>query len=218
MMSPDIMPVYRFGFTGTTSGTGANCTLAYTNTFYQLPTTGATSGHSYARTYGLSQYDQLTNLWGDDANVYVNFAKRVWISGRSLTTFPTTAGYILRVSFGKQESSGVGDLALRGIGWKYTSGASQFVQLMVHNGTTLTTVNSSFTPSNVAFDWDVVSDGAGNVTLYINGASVATSTAGPSTRATTSLCLYQEEAVVSGTIPNDYCRFYSARGSIFVQR
>jgi hypothetical protein len=218
MMSSDIMPVYRFGFTTTTSGTGASSTLGYTNTSLQLPTTGATSGYSYARTFGLSQIDQLTNLWGDDANIYINFAKRIWISGRSLTTFPTTAGYVLRVSFGKQESSGVGDLAVRGIGWKYTTGASQFVQLMVHNGTTLTTVNSSFTPSTVAFDWDVVSDGAGNVTLYINGASVATTSAGPSTRAVSTQNLYQEEAVVSGTIPNDYCRFYCARGSIFVQR
>jgi hypothetical protein len=217
LMSPDMMPVPRFGFTATTSGTGAACTLGYTNTFYQLPTSGA-SGHSYARTYGLSQVDQITNLWGHDNAILVNFAKRVWISGRSLITFPTTAYGVHRVSFGKQESSGVGDLALRGIGWKYTTGASQFVQLMVHNGTTLTTVNSSFTPTDVAFDWDVVSDGAGNVTLYINGSSVATTTAGPSTAATTTLCLYQEESVVSTTIPNAYCRLYCARGSIFVQR
>ena len=217
LMSPDMMPVPRSGFTATTSGTGAACTLGFTNTFYQLPTSGA-SGHSYARTYGLSQVDQITNLWGDDNAILVNFAKRVWISGRSIITFSTTAYGVHRVSFGKQESSGVGDLALRGIGWKYTTGASQFVQLMVHNGTTLTTVNSSFTPTDVAFDWDVVSDGAGNVTLYINGASVATTAAGPSTRATTTLCLYQEESVVSTTIPNAYCRLYCARGSIFVQR
>jgi hypothetical protein len=217
LMSPDMMPVPRSGFTATTSGTGAACTLGYTNTFYQLPTSGA-SGHSYARTYGLSQVDQITNLWGHDNAILVNFAKRVWISGRSLITFSTTAYGVHRVSFGKQESSGVGDLALRGIGWKYTTGASQFVQLMVHNGTTLTTVNSSFTPTDVAFDWDVVSDGAGNVTLYINGSSVATTTAGPSAAATTTLCLYQEESVVSTTIPNAYCRLYCARGSIFVQR
>jgi hypothetical protein len=217
LMSPDMMPVPRAGFTATTSGTGAACTLGWTNTFYQLPTSGA-SGHSYARTYGLSQVDQITNLWGDDNAILVNFAKRVWISGRSLITFSTTAYGVHRVSFGKQESSGVGDLALRGIGWKYTTGASQFVQLMVHNGTTLTTVNSSFTPTDVAFDWDVVSDGAGNVTLYINGASVATTAAGPSTMATTTLCLYQEESVVSTTIPSAYCRLYCARGSIFVQR
>jgi hypothetical protein len=217
IMSADWMPVYRFGFTATTSGTGAACTLGYTNTFYQLPTSGST-GHSYARTYGLSQVDQLTNLWGDDANVYVNFAKRIWISGRSVITFSTTAYGVHRVSFGKAEATGVGDLAARGIGWKYTTGSSQFVQLMVHNGTTLTTVNSSFTPGTGAFDWDIVSEGNGNVTLYINGASVATTSAGPSTRATSGQCLYQEEAVVNGTIPNAFCRLYCARGAIYVQR
>jgi hypothetical protein len=217
IMSADWMPVPRAGFTATTSGTGAACTLGFTNTFYQLPTSGST-GHSYARTYGISQVDQLTNLWGDDANIYVTFAKRIWISGRSFMTFPAISNMIARVSFGKAEATGVGDLAARGIGWKYTTGTSQFVQLMVHNGTTLTTVNSSFTPSNVAFDWDIVSDGNGTVTLYINGSSVATTTAGPSTRATSGQCLYQEEAVVNGTIPNAFCRLYCARGAIYVQR
>ena len=217
IMSADWMPVPRIGFTATTSGTGAACTLGSTNTFYQLPTSGST-GHSYARTYGVSQVDQLTNLWGDDSNVQVNFAKRIWISGRSLMVFPAITNMIARVTLGKAEASGVGDLAARGIGWKYTTGTSQFVQLMVHDGTTLTTVNSSFTPSNVAFDWDVVSEGNGNVTLYINGSSVATTSAGPSTRATSNQCLYQEEAVVNGTIPNAFCRFYCARGAIYVQR
>jgi hypothetical protein len=217
IMSADWMPVPRAGFTATVSGTGAACTLGWTNTFYQLPTSGST-GHSYARLHGLSGVDYLTNLWPDDANVQLNYAKRIWISGRSLIVFPAITNMIARVSFGKADTTGVGDLNARGIGWKYTTGASQFVQLMVHNGTTLTTVNSSFTPSNVAFDWDVVSEGNGNVTLYINGSSVATTSAGPSTRATSNQTNYQEEAVVNGTIPNAFCRFYCARGAIYVQR
>jgi hypothetical protein len=217
IMSADWMPVPRPGFTATTSGTGAACTLGWTNTFYQLPTSGST-GHSYARTFGTNQVDQLTNLWGDDANIQLNFAKRIWISGRSLMTFPAISNMIARVSFGKAEASGVGDLAAHGIGWKYTTGTSQFVQLMVHNGTTLTTVNSSFTPSNVPFDWDIVSEGNGNVTLYINGSSVATTSSGPSNRTSSTQCLYQEEAVVNGTIPNAFCRLYCARGAIYVQR
>jgi hypothetical protein len=217
IMSADMMPVPRLGFTATTSGTGAGCTLGWTNTFYQLPTSGST-GHSYARTFGTNQVDQLTNIWADDANLQLNFAKRIWISGRSLMTFPAISNMIARVSFGKAEATGVGDLAARGIGWKYTTGSSQFVQLMVHDGTTLTTVNSSFTPTNVSFDWDIVSDGNGTVTLYINGSSVATTSAGPSTRATSAQCLYQEEAVVNGTIPNSFCRLYCARGAIYVQR
>ena len=217
IMSSDWSPIYRAGFTATTSGTGAGCTLGLTNTLYQLPTSGST-GHSYARTYGTSQIDQLTNLWADDTNLFLNFAKRIWISGRNYITFPAISNMIARVTFGKAEANGVGDLAVRGIGWKYTTGASQFVQLMVHNGTTLTTVNSSFTPTSVAFSWDIISEGNGNVTLYINGSSVATTSAGPSTRAVSGQCLYQEEAVVNGTIPNAFCRLYGARGAIYVQR
>jgi hypothetical protein len=218
IMSSDWSPIYRSGFTATASGTGANATLGFTNTLYQMPTLGAVSGHSYGRTYGTSQIDQLTNLWGDDANIYVNFAKRIWISGRSLLNFPNEAVYVARVSFGKAEATGVGDLAARGIGWRYSGGASNFVELMVHNGTTLTTVNSSFHPTTSAFSWDIVSDGSGNVTLYINGSSVATTSAGPSTRATSGQCLYQEEAVLTTTSTGNFIRFYCARGAIYVQR
>jgi hypothetical protein len=217
IMSSDWSPIYRSGFTATTSGTGAGCLLNWTNTRYLLPSTGA-SGHSYARTFGLSQFDQLTNLWGDDANVYLNFAKRIWMSGRSLINLPTQANWLCRVSFGKIEANGVGDLNRRGIGWKYTCGTSQVIQLMVHNGTTLTTVNSSFTPTTSAFTWDIVSEGNGNVTLYINGSSVATTSAGPSTRGFDNQLLYQEEAVLTGTSLNSFTAFYGARGAIYVQR
>jgi hypothetical protein len=160
----------------------------------------------------------LTNLWGDDANVYLNFAKRIWMSGRSLINLPTQANWLCRVSFGKVEANGVGDLNRRGIGWKYTCGTSQVIQLMVHNGTTLTTVNSSFTPTTSAFTWDIVSEGDGNVTLYINGSSVATTSAGPSTRGFDNQLLYQEEAVLTGTSLNAFTAFYGARGAIYVQR
>jgi hypothetical protein len=218
IMSADWMPVYRAGFTGTVSGTGSTCTLGWTNTMYQLPQSGVASGHSYARTFGLSQIDQLFNLWGDDANIYVDFGKRIWLSGRSLINLPTQNNWLCRVSFGKVEASSVGDLALRGLGWKYTCGASQVIQLMVHNGTSLTLVNSTFTPTGVAFDWDIISEGNGNVTLYINGASVATTSAGPSTRGTANQCLYQEEAVLTGASVNGFTRLYGARGAIYVQR
>ena len=218
IMSSDWSPIYRNGFTATVSGTGANAILGFTNTQYQMPTLGAVAGHSYGRTFGTSQIDQLTNIWGDDANIYVNFAKRIWISGRSLLNFPNEAVYVARVSFGKAEGTGVGDLAARGIGWKYIAGASNFVQLMVHNGTTLTTVNSSFHPTTSPFSWDIVSDGSGNVTLYINGSSVATTASGPSTRAVSTQCLYQEEAVLTATSTGNFLRFYCARGAIYVQR
>ena len=69
-----------------------------------------------------------------------------------------------------------------GIGWKVAGGGSQALVLTVSNGSTLTEVTSSFTPvANQVFDWKIYSDGAGNVTLWVNETSVATSTAGPTT-------------------------------------
>jgi hypothetical protein len=52
---------------------------------------------------------------------------------------------------------------------------------MVHNGTTLTKVASATSTVNSTspFRWMVYADGTGNVTLYINGVSVATTALGP---------------------------------------
>jgi hypothetical protein len=218
IMSADWMPVYRAGFTATTSGTGAACTLGWTNTAYQLPSSGVASGHSFARTFGINQIDQITNLWGDDGNIFLDFSKRVWLSGRCLINLPSQNNWVCRVSFGKTQAQGVGDLAIRGLGWKYTCGTSQVIQLMVHNGTSLTLVNSTFTPTGVSFDWDIISEGNGNVALYINGTSVATTSSGPSNRGFDTQCLYQEEAVLTSASVNAFTRFYCARGAIYVQR
>ncbi len=51
--------------------------------------------------------------------------------------------------------------------------------MVVHNGTTLTKVNSSYVVTSSVFDWDIISDGAGNVTLFVDGNQVATTALGP---------------------------------------
>ena len=69
--------------------------------------------------------------------------------------------------------------------------------LQVSDGTTVTSVTSSFTPTlRQMFDWKIYSDGTGNVTLYVNGSSVATTSAGPS--GSTNAGLYFESVDATG--------------------
>lgn len=62
--------------------------------------------------------------------------------------------------------------------WKL--GGTSTISVMVHNGTTLTKVASAGTYSGTnPIRYLIYSDGAGNVTLYINGTQVATTALGP---------------------------------------
>ena len=112
----------------------------------------------------------------------INFSKPTWCSGRAypnstITDPNVTAGWY----FGKAENTGAGNLNRRGFGWEVIGDATtRYLTLAVHDGTTLTKVTSSYVvTSGTIFDWDVISDGAGNVTLYVDGASVATTALGP---------------------------------------
>jgi hypothetical protein len=120
--------------------------------------------------------------------------------------------------YGKAEADGVGDLTRRGMGWKVTGGTgSRFLNLQVHNGTTLTNVASSFAVTgSVAFDWDIISDGAGNVTLYVNGSSVATSSAGPTGSQNIVPVLWQEEYSTSAAPAITFHTSYQSRGRMAV--
>jgi hypothetical protein len=83
------------------------------------------------------------------------------------------------------------------------------LQLLVHNGTALTTTTSSFTPANgQAYDVIVTSDGAGNCALFVNGSSVATSTGGPTTAGATNAGYLMFEVQNTSTItgsPQNIC-------------
>jgi hypothetical protein len=90
--------------------------------------------------------------------------------------------------------------AQRGVGFKVAGGGAAALQLVVTNGTTVTTVASSFTPTlRQVFDWKIYSDGAGNVTLFVNDSQVATTTAGPSTTGSYGLYMEGVDTTVSST-------------------
>jgi hypothetical protein len=88
----------------------------------------------------------------------------------------TDANSVCRVVLG--ETGAVGSPAIKSIG-VYFDGTS-VLKLMVHDGTTLRYVDTTFTPVHLqGFDAVIISDGNGNVSLSVNGTQVATSANGP---------------------------------------
>jgi hypothetical protein len=159
-----------------TSGTGA----ANTNADYFRRSVAPTTAIGYAIYYYFPGC--FTN--GDSAtSAPFDWSKRIITSFKmckgSASTDSNTVG---RIILGRAATSvTAGDLAVRGIG--VTVAGSGALVLQVHDGTTLTNVTSSFTPSqNVNFKVKMISDGAGNVTLYVNDSQVATTALGPKTK------------------------------------
>jgi hypothetical protein len=108
------------------------------------------------------------------------------------------------VCWGKASNS-PGDLSGRGVAIKRIAAGA--IILQAHNGTTLTSTTSSFTPTaNSWFDVIIVSDGAGNVTLSVNDSVVASNSGGPTTASGTNAnCVTMEAenlAIITG--PNAY--------------
>jgi hypothetical protein len=153
--------------------------------------------------YGYTAYSRSAAISLHD------WTKKIWISGRCMlghptisTTYDGDANTFARISLGGYTAFGAGDMssAQRGIGFKVAGGGAAALQLVVTNGTTVTTVTSSFTPTlRQVFDWKIYSDGAGNVTLYVNDSQVATTTAGPSTSGSFGLYMEGVDTTVSST-------------------
>jgi len=179
-IAPSVLRVWPSpsNYNGTaTSGAGASAALYLTGYVLTSPSAGVAGN---ARVYhGNVSGDTNYMMWGGTGNSLINFSRRVSMSFR-FSQFPSSQHSVTRVLLGKIHGTAVGDLTTRGIGVKYVPTASTFdFYLQVHNGTTLTNVLSSTQYAGGIADLEVVSDGSGNVTLYLNGASVATSSAGP---------------------------------------
>lgn len=107
-----------------------------------------------------------------------NFSKRIKIYGRMYGVF--VANINCYYAFGRAftTASTIGSPVAKGFGIRIQGTGA--VELQVHNGTTLTNVTSTFTPTTLTtFDCLIDSLGDGTVNLYINGNLVATSSAGP---------------------------------------
>jgi hypothetical protein len=212
MLSPDVIDIDGSGMTVTNVGTISFVRTGMISRWVRPGTAGACS--SRARTFGISQVDQnFPNASRSSAYQTLNFSQRSIHSGRSYINEVAQANLTASFYYGKLEGDAVGDLVRRGIGWKMTGGAgSRFLLLQAHNGTTLSSVTSSFAVvDGVSFDWDLESDGAGNVTLYVNGSSVATSTGGPTGTSAGLVTIWNEEISASAALTSPYCALVNSR-------
>lgn len=178
-----------------TSGTGSSASILVSGYNTRSPTT--------AVGYGIYNFNLAYHSRGSGSNLSTPLP---W-NKPFVTTFrfhPRTLGTdtntINRVVFGKL--SVAGELTLRGVGVRQI--ASGALELVVHDGTTFTAVTSSYTPANLSStDIRIVSDGAGNVTLFNNDTQIATTSAGPSTAGSTNNAFLSIEsenlATITGT-------------------
>jgi hypothetical protein len=181
--------------------TDSTATVSGGSTFANSQGVGVRSGTASAsfgiRTFTGNTTNGFSATVGSDS--VVNYSKRGILSGKVQVRSASDAGnYAQRVQYGKtQTNTAIGNLGVKGFGIRST-GAGNVLELLVHDGTNLAAVNSTFTPSAAqAFDFQIHSDGAGNITLYVNGSSVATSSAGPTGASTSLPCVSVESEATS---------------------
>lgn len=198
LMHPGYVQIAQNNNNVTTATSGAGAGIFTTSmTRVCLGPNAATAG---SVTYRPQTNGGVAQMWSrGNSGAQINFSKKVWMSGRSAydNTFIGDANNISRVTIGKS-GTGAGALAQKGIGWQKAGGSTATFALLAHNGTTLTTVATSTSLSSLGlsggatFDWSIYSDGAGNVTMWINDTQVATTSAGP-TGLSLGSCVWQEE-------------------------
>jgi hypothetical protein len=172
--SPSYFRLSALSAAGATSGTGSAASLLVGGFNSRSPTT--------AIGYGILSFTLAFHSRGSGANAAtpLPWNKRFVAQFRfHPRTLGTDANTVNRVLFGKASGSTTGELTLRGVGVRQIANGA--LELVVHNGTTFTAVTSSYTPANLSStDLRIVSDGAGNVTLFNNDTQIATTSAGPS--------------------------------------
>jgi hypothetical protein len=153
----------------------------------RLVASGSASGQSAARYFGATSNATVPHLIFRGLG-FPSLGVR-FVIGCRMRLATTQADAIHRFTFGKQTTSSVGDLSAMGIGLRVVGTGA--VELQVHDGTNLTNVTSSFTPTTaIGFDVIIENVGNGTVNLYINDSLVATTSAGSSS------------AYTSTTVPN----------------
>jgi hypothetical protein len=178
MMTEGYRPA--LGMTGGSSGTGAGVNPIMPQYIGLGGPNSGVAGSCHAVTNTAGGY-----ITGVDP-VSIKFNKPIWLSGSFRINTAGDSNNDFKAYIGTSMLNG-NDPTGPSIGWYRQGGASMPISLMVHNGTTLTKVASASSygsGSTAVIRYMVYSDGAGNVTLYINGTSVATTALGP-TGATT---------------------------------
>jgi len=204
ILYPGYVQMYGGGNVGT-SGTGAQASFTFGSQRWHAlagPNIGVAGYAGYVFDYSFSGIGMAAMTRGVSA-LSRKWNSKIWASGRTILGqwAETTSGLngdantTARVMIGGRTTLGTGGMLSteNGIGWKVAGGGSAALILTVCNGTTLRETTSSFTPTlQQVFDWKIYSDGAGNVTLWVNDSQVATSTGGPTTSTAEIYNLYVE--------------------------
>ena len=195
MMTEGYRPA--LGMTGGSTGTGAGANPIMPQYIGLGGPNSGVAGNCYAITNTAGGY-----ITGVDP-VSIKFNKPIWLSGSFRINTAGDSNNDFKAYIGTSMLNG-NDPTGPSIGWYRQGGASMPISVMVHNGTTLTKVASasSFSSGSTAvIRYMVYSDGAGNVTLYINGTSVATTALGPTstTTATTAQFTASTSSTASST-------------------
>jgi len=155
---------------------------------------------------GVPTFNQTACLMSRANNQLIDFSKKIWLSGKTCAGFNIATNYIgdantmCRITLGGYNNNATGDMTGKGFGWKKVGGTSPFFTLTVHNGTSLTDVATTIQQSDKkVIDWVIYSDGTGNVTLYIDGAQAATTSAGPTGLSTAGWSMYREQVEATAT-------------------
>jgi hypothetical protein len=211
-LNPRAWQLNRASFGTAVTGTGAVAQLG--GMICYLDAGSISTGSALCRVQ--SNNDASFHLYATSTNGNATFSDKLFMSGRCGTYTVNDSAKTVMISFGKTLASGTGDLSIKGVGLKHVGGSSTPLILTVHNGTTLTNVNSSYTPVNLgAFDWEIYSDGAGNVTLKVDGSQVASTASGPTGACAAAQITYQEEIYFTATPALSYNnRLICARGKL----
>jgi hypothetical protein len=202
------------GFNSQVSGTGAS--VGSVSNYYNFisPNAGLAG---FARFYAIFQNP---NKMVSQFDWTKPFSFSSWSQINNSTVY---AGISQRCGFGDLTfTAGVAltDPTGRWIGWKWAQGGA--LQLMVHDGTTLTTLTSGFTPPTSGGQYQritISSDGAGNVTMTTEDLTglvtyTATTALGPVGTGVTSAIQFSNQVASSTThtsginLPGSWPVFY----------
>jgi len=178
------------GLTAATSGTGANAgsTVTSLNGFLIAPN-ATTAGYA---TRGFNLYFPSNSInngynFGTASGHSVKVYSSAWAS--------TVTGVKMRAVFGRMSGSlpVPATLASRGYGWEWDY-STKVISIIAHNGSSLTTTAQTWTPvSSRTYDIAVYSNGAGTISLYIDGNLIGTGTGAATDTNTTSQIWWQIE-------------------------
>jgi hypothetical protein len=167
---------YQFGWSGsslTATGTGSSNLFSYCRDIFTGATASSTSRISMFPGVPYNGLEQGNQSGGR----FLPWNKRVTVSFSIVSSSTSTNS---NMWFRLGETNAATDMAARGVGIKVTN---KTVILEVHNGTTRATSSTIATISGdyLQQHFLIQSDGAGNVSVWVNGAFVLTLAGGPTT-------------------------------------